>query len=138
MGYYVQLVESDVVLKNEDLPEILSVLKALNGPEHNQHKRGGRWAEGKQVAVWYSWMPEDYDKTMNSVEEILGDAGLGFYIDVMGNGDIHITGYDNKTGAEEYFFQHLAKFIEDGSTMNWVGEDHAEYTWLFEEGKLYV
>lgn len=129
MGYYVRLTDSEVTLKNEHLPEILQRWKDLNKPENNHLKHGGSWDGGKQTQWWFSWMDADYDKTVNSAEEVL--EMLGFEYDVTDEGNVHITNYDSKTGSEDLFMKTIADLIEPGSTMLWHGEDGATFAWYF-------
>lgn len=129
MGYYVQLVDSDVVLKAENQAEILQRWKDLNKQENNHLKRGGSYSGGKQTSWHYSWMPADYDQTVNSAEEVL--ELLGFDFDTNEVGDIIISSYDSKTGNEDIFFQAIANLVSEGSTMSWHGEDGASFCWYF-------
>jgi hypothetical protein len=91
-------------------------------------KYGGSWGGGgKRTSAWFSWMTADYDKTCTSVEEILDM--LGFYYTVKDN-DIYITGYDSKTGQEDFFFQSISHLIT--GKICWIGEDDLEWNWLFD------
>ena len=129
MGYYVRLTDSEVKLKNQHLPEILQRWKDLNKPENNHLKHGGSYSGGKQTQWWYSWMDADYDKKVNSAEEVL--EMLGFEYDITEEGDIHIINYDSKTGSEDLFMKTIADLIAPGSTMLWHGEDGANFAWYF-------
>lgn len=130
MGYRVQLTDSEVKLESRHLPEILQRWKDLNKPENNHLKHGGSWVGGKQVVWCYSWMDSDYDKTVNSPEEIL--EMMGFEYDITEEGDIHIINYDSKTGSEDLFMRTIADLIAPGSTMLWHGEDGATFAWYFD------
>lgn len=76
---------------------------------------------------WYSWMPEKYDETCNSVEEILDHLGFDFQRTTEG---ILITGYYRKMGQEDLFFQRISHLIE--GEISWIGEDDETWTWLFD------
>lgn len=129
MGYYVQLTDSDVILKQQVQEEILQRWKELNKPENNHLKYGGSWVGGKQVTWHYSWMDKDYDKKVDSPQEVL--EMMGFEYDINEDGDIYITNYHSKTGSEDLFLKTIADLIEPGSTMLWHGEDGANFAWYF-------
>lgn len=129
MGYYVTLKNADWLLPiaYEDLA--LDALKKINAPEFDHLKRGGRYAEGGRVASWYSWMPEDYDKTVTSVQEIL--ELLGFECKSTDEGT-RITAYDSKTGQEDLFLSTIAEYVAPGSFIDWLGEDGERFRYEFD------
>lgn len=129
MGYYVRLTKSTVVLKQKDLENILQYWKDLNDPKYNHLKTGGGWSGGKQTGIWYSWMPENYDQTVQSATEVLDE--LGFEYDTDEEGNILIQNYDSKRGAEEHFMRHIASFIDEDQYMVWSGEDGEAWVWKF-------
>ena len=128
MGYYVQITESTTVIPNENKAKVLHIWKTLNNPKFNSKKRGGGYSGGKQVSYWYSWMTEDYDQTCNTVEEIL--SMLGFDQETLASGDILVTGYDNKMGQEQVFFDAIAHLVN--GQMHWVGESGEHWCWDFD------
>lgn len=130
MGYYVEIKHSDVVLPTEIQDEVLTRWKKLNGPQYNHVKRGGSWSGGKQTDYWYSWMAPDYDKTVQSVAEVLDMMGFEFQQNE--KGDILVKGYDNKTGQEDFFFEQIGDLIEEGQMIQWSGEDGASWAWYFD------
>lgn len=134
MGYYVRLTKSTVVLKQENLEQILERWKELNGPKYNHLKTGGGWSGGKQTGIWYSWMSEDYDKKATAATDVLDE--LGFEYDTDEEGNVHIQNYDSKTGAEDHFMRHIADLIEEDQYMVWSGEDGAAWVWHFEGNKM--
>jgi len=128
MGYYVNLRASSVVLPAENLDEITQRWHEMNDKKYDDQKRGGSWSGGQQSAKWYSWMPEDYEKTTSTPGEILELLGFGYE----DNGDLVITDYDSKTGQEDLFFKAIASLVPANQLMEWTGEDGATFAWYFD------
>jgi len=133
MGYYVTLTDDNFVIPAEHEAAALQALKDLN--KRDDLKTGGSWSGGRQTAKWFAWMAPDYDKTVESVADVF--EMLGFDTDVTDDGT-HLLGYDNKTGAEEHFLAVVAPFVEDGSFLEWRGEDGAMWRHVVENGKLHT
>ncbi len=141
MGYNWVLDESSVILPETD--KLLTILHNMNTKYHLV-KRGGS-SDGRK---WFSWMAEDYDKTLLSVREIF--ENLGFECedyeydedDVKNEKDeynnyIQLIGYNNKRGQEMLFLAEAAPFIDSHSYMRFTGEDGIIYEYTFEGGKMY-
>jgi hypothetical protein len=124
MGYYVNIEAVNWLLPVVHEDAALQALKNLNDPSNDHLKRGGRFAGGKETAKWFSWMPEDYDKTVTTVYEVLDM--LGFETEVLPEGT-RIRAYDSKTGQEDLFLETIAEFVEPGSFIEWRGEDGAAW-----------
>ena len=135
MGYYVELEDSNITLKNADKNTILQVWKDLNHPSNNHLKTGGSYSGGKQTGWHYAWLAEDYDECVENVEEML--EMLGFSFEEQGNGDILITGYDSKTGNENVFFKAAAPYIQEGQYGEWRGEDKRRWAWYFDGTQMH-
>lgn len=134
MGYYVNIVESNVIIKKENKPDIFKVWCELNAPENDHLKSGGFWSSGKKVSSWFSWMDANYDKTCQNMEDILDM--LRFDYEKNSAGDIYSLTYDSKTGSELLFFERAAPYISNGEIL-WNGEDGSNFYWIFDESKLY-
>lgn len=130
MGYYVDIQKSDVVLQAEDLNEILDRWKELNSPKYNHLKSGGSYSGGKQTSWHYSWMPENYDKEVESAKDVLDLLGFDSEYDYDGN--LHVKYYDSKTGNESVFFEKIADLVPVGQSILWHGEDGAQFLWYFD------
>jgi len=130
MGYYVLIEDSNLTIRAENLDGAFEAMKALNSRDDLKH--GGAWSGGKQTATWFSWMDADYDKTSRDAAHILEQLGFEFSID--DEGDLSITGYDNKIGSEEHFLHAIAPFVESGSMIIWRGEDEERIMDLFLDG----
>lgn len=132
MGYYVSITSSDVVIPKKNLDAALAEMKRINGPEFDNLKRGGSYGPNGTTKKWYSWMPESFDQ-YESLSDFLSD--VGFDIEEV-DGNLLITGYDDKHGNEDIFLQFLAPFIAHGSSMEWRGEEGERWRYTFEAGKM--
>lgn len=130
MGYHVTLEKADWDIP--ETPEVLAALKAMNTKYHNA-KRGGNFVD----EFWFSWMPADYDKTVSSVKDVF-DL-LGFDSEIIEGPDhpfVRIRGYDSKRGQEELFVAETAPFVEEGSYMEWSGEEGETWRWDAVDGRM--
>jgi len=80
-------------------------------------------------------MPDDYDTTCHTAQEIL--TLLGFEHQTLPTGDVKVVGFDNKTGAEENFFQAIGDLLPP-ATMSWTSECHDQWKWVFNGQKMAV
>jgi hypothetical protein len=136
MGYNVNLIGSNFVIPKDRLEDAFEAMKALN--QRDDLKGGGAYGplpDGTYGTIekFFSWMPADYDKTMTSAAQILKE--LGFDLSERDDGSISIEGYDSKIGDENHFIEAIAPFVEDGSYLEWEGEDGAHWRILVREGR---
>lgn len=146
MGYYVTSGNCEFTIKSENLPRAYELLCELNA--HDELKTGGHWpeniekpAESKSVAknpnVWFAWTPWNYDEICKSAVEILEE--VGFTVTKDEQGSIVFLSYDKKRGCEQEFMSALAPVVEDGSFIEWQGEETYDfYRYLFKNGKMYI
>lgn len=146
LGYYVNTINSNVKIRKSYYDGVaFDAVCELNA--HDDLKRGGsfpgneeRPSDSKSAGnpnKWFSWMEWNYDETCSNLTEVL--EMLGFEVWKIGYDDDFYylgLGYDNKSGQEELFFKTLAKYIEDGSYIEWRGEDDYMYRWDFDDGVL--
>jgi hypothetical protein len=135
MGYNVNLIGSNFIIPKDRLEDAFEAMKALN--QRDDLKGGGAYGalpDGTYGTIekFFSWMPADYDKTLKSAREIL--EALGFTVEDF-NGGLAITEYDDKAGDENHFIEAIAPFVEDGSYLEWEGEDGAHWRILVREGR---
>lgn len=131
MGYYVSMRDSNFSIPESD--EVLQVLKDANWKYQN-YKNGGSFGRGESTR-WFSWMPSDYDQVVTSVAEVF--ELLGFEVDKTLT---HCTlmNYDSKIGQEDLFLALVAPFVEEGSWIEWQGEDGASWRHEVVNGRLHV
>lgn len=135
MGYNVTG-NGNIVIPKENLDEAYKVLCALN--DRDDLKNGGSWGGGGidassprpagmnyHPAKWFSWMHANYPEVCPTTQSIFEQ--LDFWCHVNDAGDLVISGYDNKTGAEDIFLAAVSHLMTKGSYMEWVGEDGAQW-----------
>lgn len=132
MGYYITLTNADFAIPETD--EVLQVLKDANWKFHDW-KNGGMFSGEGTQARWFSWMPENYDELVTSVADVF--TMLGFQVDSY-EGKVHLTFYDHKTGQQDLFIAIVSPFVEEGSSLEWRGEDGAMWRHEVANGKLMV
>jgi len=143
MGYYVSITNQNFFVPKENFDAAYKAMCALN--DRDDLKSGGSWGgngitsdsprpEGMTYhpAKWFSWMPANYPAVCKDFLSILKE--MGFEYDLDDSGNLGLVHYDNKTGAEGHFFEAIAPFVQDGSFIEWRGEDGSEYRWLFTNG----
>jgi hypothetical protein len=129
MGYYINLTDSTLVLPKAFEQEALRRFKEMNGPAFDPAKGGGSSTES-----WYSWLPADYDKTVESTADVF--ELLGFETEVDDEGT-KLTGYDSKTGDEDLFLFVVRDLFEDGAYVRFSGEDGALFEYRFSDGDMF-
>jgi hypothetical protein len=127
MGYNVEIEKSSLTIPASQKGNVLKAWKEMNSPANNYRKHGGSFSGGGKNEHWYSWMPVDYDQTVQSVEDVL-DL-LGFDYTILDNGDTLITGYCSKTGQEEEFFEEVRQYIH--GSVSWIGEEGDLFKWYY-------
>ncbi|ALY10603.1 hypothetical protein FDH86_gp068 [Arthrobacter phage Tank] len=128
MGYNVEATAVEVTIPAAKLPEALAALKALN--QRDDLKTGGSSTGEK----WFAWMDPDYDKNLHTVEDIMQE--VGFQDNEMTAEGFRLGWYDSKTGGEEHFLRALAPFVDEGSYVEWEGEDRAKWRNVFRGGEM--
>lgn len=144
MGYYINTMKTNFVIKKENFDDAYNALCALNA--NDSIKRGGRWSNEKSVKPsdsksisnnpdkWFSWMIWNYDEVCTDLAAVLEMLGFDVFFDADGNiNDIY---YDNKSGQENIFLDALAAYVEDGSYILWHGEDDEMWVSVFENGNM--
>lgn len=125
MGYYVSIEESTFQIPVENLDAAYKAMCELNYTVPNRQKRG--WSSpgrdkapeyGPHECCWFSWMDWNYDETCKSAAGIL--AEVGFYTSIDENGNLHIEGYDSKTGQEDLFLKAISTLSK--GYIVWKGE----------------
>ena len=126
MGYYVSIEESTFQIPVENLDAAYKAMCELNFTVPNSQKRGGSHPGkdkapeyGPHKCCWFSWIDWNYNETCTSADEILQQ--LGFYTYISENGNLHIDGYDSKTGQEDLFLKAISTLSK--GYIVWKGEE---------------
>lgn len=109
MGFYARIHKSTVVLPFVHTPTIVARWKALKSTKP-------------------AFMPDNYDTTTHTVQDIL--TLLGFEHQTLVTGDIKIVDFDNKSGSEEAFFKSIEDLVP-ASTIAWASDENEHWTWAF-------
>lgn len=126
MGYYVSIEESTFQIPVENLDAAYKAMCELNYTVPNRQKRG--WSSpgrdeapeyGPHKCCWFSWMSWNYHETCKSAAGILEE--VGFYTSIDKNGNLHIEGYDSKTGQEDLFLKAISTLSK--GYIVWKGEE---------------
>ena len=131
MGYCIELIDSSFKMKKENFDNAFRDLKSLfvvenmtvcdtvNGKEYYHF----RWVDNEEVI-----------ESINMYELM---ESIRFPVEFNGNGDIcDIDFYGEKLGDDEIFLSALAPYVEDGSYIEFEGEDGYSWRWCFKNGKL--
>lgn len=131
MGYYVNIVSSDIFVDKNDFEKLYNKLCELN--DYHELKRGGSFGgnqdniEGERYPrdKWFSWMPYNYPETCKTMQEIL--ILVGFELEFDNDGNLIGLGYNDKTGNEEYFLTCFIGLTKPGSYVEFKGEEDEHY-----------
>jgi hypothetical protein len=141
MGYYTNLVDSNIFVKKENFQSIYEKMCELNNYDElkrgrsfgieNDDQKDDKWNPNK----WFSWMPYDYPDHYKTMDEILVNVGFETTYDKDGN--LIGLGYYNKTGNEDYFLECFAGYVEDGNYVQFKGEEDTDYyRFVFSNGRM--
>lgn len=137
MGYFISTIDACFVLERENYGKAFRAVCELNA--RDELKTGGRHPatevkpeDSKSLGnpnVWFAWMPWDYDVTCSGIVEVFETLGFDVIEDVRG---ISCLWYDGKSGAEEVFFEAVAPYVKEGSSITLQGEDGALIRYSFD------
>jgi len=135
VGYHVNATDISVRIKSQDAADALDALRKFNAECPPAMKRGGTVGEDGREEKWFSWMRADFAE-YESLGQLLGEMGFGHSVT---DGWIVLTGWHgDKQGQEDLLMEAIARWVEDGSFVEWVGEDCYRYRWDFTDSKLLV
>ena len=141
MGYYVYTTDSNFFLDKKHFQSVYEKMCKLN--DFDELKRGGMFGSNNDPVPgekynrnsWFSWMPHDYPETMPDMQTILMELGFDLVFDTDGN--LTDLSYSNKVGNEDYFLNCFAGFVNDGSYIQFRGEESEDvYRYYFSKGKM--
>ena len=146
MGYYIRTPQTSFAIRTNNLPrffDLVSNLMSDKNVEENGH--GGSFGgNGVKTRSWYSWVNTEEvrkaaaDRDISRVFAEWGyDLELANEYDGVSNYYLDIRGGDAKIGDEETFFAAIAPVVEAGSFLDVMGEDDAQWRWMWENGKFY-
>lgn len=136
MGYYVNIDEAHLVLPMSNAALACKRLCDLN--DRNDLKNGGKWPRDENIVgphedIWFSWMPWNYPDIYSDAKQIL--EAVGFDTWLVGD-DLHICGYDNKSGCQEEFLAAIGDLLKPHAYVVWRGECGETWRFDFEEAGI--
>lgn len=145
MGYYIQTPWTHFAIRTADHSRFFDLVSNLMSDENvEENGHGGSYANGGKTQSWYSWVSTDAVRRAVLDRDIVAVfQEWGYELDFISEGDgvttyrLDIRGGDAKIGDEETFFAAIAPVVVDGSFLDVVGEDGAEWRWMWENGKFY-
>ena len=131
MGYYINMLDSNFVIKKENFEKALESLKSVFVPENMTCYD---YINGKEYPH-FSWVSTKLVLESKTLEEALEEIRYESKYDSDGNiCRIEFTG--EKYGDEDIFFAALAPYVEPGSFVSFEGEDGERWQWKFTDGKV--
>jgi hypothetical protein len=134
MGYYFKLffvdqIGSNVIIKKEHHENVVQAIKDLHKTV-NRDARGGNSSGDR----WYSFTDYDFHK-YDTIDEIL--RAWRYRPEFNDEGDIiNLIFTGEKLGQCEIMFKAIARFVEDGSYINFQGEDGDRMEYSFHDKQL--
>ena len=134
MGYHVSMEISDLIIPAEKIAECLAAINELHTEDNLQNNGRGGNSDGKK---WYSWVdnPKDADGFKDMKEAITSWRYSGDFDDA---GNFMIEYFDGEKwgGDEDCLYRAIAPFVNDGGTIECLGEEGERWRYLFAEGKM--
>lgn len=131
MGYCIEMLDSNFVIRKENFIKALESLKSVFVPE-NMNCKDYINGETRPHFSWVSTTAVLNSKTLHSaLKEIR-------YVPIPNiDGDIcDVEFIGEKYGDEKVFFNALSPYVESGSYLCFMGEDESEWKWEFNNGKV--
>lgn len=138
MGYCIQLVDQKFTIKKENKAKALEAIRAL--AKQTSKMSGGSWGPGGQErSRHFSWVTTDdfvLAKTLEAALEAWRYEALFHHKDEKNEGDVvGINFSGEKLGDDKVLLDAIAPFVEDGSFLQFSGEDGGAWRWVFKDGK---
>ncbi len=131
MGYCIELTKAKFAIKAEQKARALAALKALL--DRTDLMTGESWSGGMKTGSWFAFCDGLADATT------LAEAMEAIRWPITEDSDGNVVGIEfsgEKLGDDRHLLMALAPFVEDGSTLEMVGEDHNSWAWDFVGGRL--
>lgn len=135
MGYYIRTQDCDLRISAEHFDALHARLCEMD--KRDELKGGGSWGVSeKDKESWFSWVRTDWTTACDTVVKVFEEFRFEVEQDYKGN--IVGLSFDCKQGDELTLLAYAAKYIEDGSYLEWVTEDNAMYRTVFRDGEMLV
>jgi hypothetical protein len=132
-----------VVIPKNKMARCLELINRMHHPmvmkgsllsDQKRLASGGRWAEGKQQEVWYSWVTNPPKGGWTSLEDAFNE--WRYETAVCGHGEFVVTNFiGEKWGDDEQLWEEIKSCVKDGSAINFTGEDDSRWRYEFKDGE---
>jgi hypothetical protein len=133
MGYYMDQRESIFVIKKENFEAALQAIKDL-AKKVQEVGGGGSYQHGEVVSRCYSWVATSEFLNASTVQAAINAWRWSVELDDESGNICDITFEGNKLGDDQYLFDAIAPYVEDGY-IEMSGEDCCIWRWAFKDGE---
>lgn len=131
MGYYIEMTDSNFIIKKSNFEKALKNLKGVFIPKNMTCHD---YVNGKKYPH-FMWVNTRTVLDSTTLEEAM--TGIRYIPIYNVNGDIcNVEFTGEKYGDENIFFSAIAPCVKDGSYLLFEGEDGSKWTWNFNNGKV--
>lgn len=131
MGYCMDLMDADFVIKRENQDKALEAVKKL-ADTVNENGSGSSYSGGECKSRSYAWVTTEDFVNADDVSEAISAWGWEPQTDEV-TGDITTMYFvAEKKGDDEYLLDALAPYVEPGSFIQMQGEDGSIWRWFFD------
>lgn len=124
MGYYMNQLSTQFVIKRENLPNVTKAIKNLHGKE----------TIGDSSGKHFSWVSNHFYE-INTAQLLL--EAWRWVPKFDDNGDIiELKFRGEKWGDEKFLFEAIAPFVENNSWIEMEGEEGSKWKWVFVDKSL--
>jgi hypothetical protein len=133
MGYYINIIDHNVLIPNDQKAAALDAIKAMTTVTNKMGGGGHTVGSPEVVKQWFSWVDmeqlanaDTLIKAFNAWRYTFSENGYGVFLDYF-NGE--------KLGDDAFLWETMAPFIKDGGFIEVHGED-GFWRWKFNNGQF--
>jgi len=132
MGYYINIVDSNVVIPND---QKVSALKALKAMATSTNKMGGGgYTGGEVVERWFSWVDM---RQLADADTLIDALDAWRYEFIACDDGVVLQNFNGeKLGDDAFLWETLAPFIKGGGFIEVHGEEGEFWRWKFNDGNF--
>lgn len=117
MGYYMNTTNAQFVILKKNFQNVIDTLKELSAQKE------------------LDWIDNNVIQASSDIVDIFDE--LRYEVDFNVIGDIYCIWFiGEKLGSDEIIFNSIAQYVEDGSYIEYSGEDTDMWRYVFENGKM--
>lgn len=133
MGYYMDIIDRNFIIKKENFDKALFALKKVFIAENMSCRTYNK--NDRIIEAHFSWVSTENVLKSKKLEKALQEIRYNPIYDE--NGDIcNVEFTGEKYGDEEIFFKALAPYVETNSYLEFLGEDESRWKWEFTNGNV--